>query len=340
MFVDPAQSHAPRPTADVVICAYTERRWDQLCAAVASVQRQTVAPQRILLCVDHNDELAQRCRERWPHGDQAAAPSVTVLQNRYPGRLGSARNTGVEQVEADIVAFLDDDAAADPDWLERLLQVYVEQPTATAVGGAPRPVFETARPAWFPEEFQWVFGCHYIGLPEHRSPVQHLIGASMSVRAAAIRAVGGFQSDNHDDMDLSHRIAQAHGADAVVYEPAAQVRHFVTAERVTWKYFWRRCYSVNRGKVRAFHDMGVAGNLSAELAFARRMAGSVLRRLGRSVTGDGAALRQAGAIVAGLALAGAGHVKGRFDLRRGSSPESLTRGLDGHRPTPAAAEAA
>ena len=162
----------------------------------------------------------------------------------------------------------------------------------------------------------------------------------MSVRVAAIRAVGGFQSDNHDDMDLSHRVAEAFGSAAVVYEPAAQVRHFVTAERVTWAYFWRRCYQVNRGKVRAFHDMGVAGNLSAELAFARRMGGSVLRRLGRGVTGDGAAVRQAGAISAGLALAGAGHLKGRFDLRRGDTPESLTRGFDSDHTAPVAAEAA
>lgn len=319
----------PTPTglvADVVICAYTDKRWDLLCASVASVQHQTVAPQRILLCIDHNDELADRCLERWPATGQTAQPEVTVLRNRFPGRLGSTRNTGVEQVDADIIAFLDDDAAADPDWLENLLRVYVED-GAHAVGGAPMPVFETAKPAWFPDEFQWVFGCHYPGLPEHRSPTPHLIGASMSVRAASLRAVNGFQSDNHDDMDLSHRIAAAHGAASVVYDPAAKVRHFVTADRVTWTYFWRRCFFVNRGKVRAFHDLGHAGNLGAELAFARRMAGSVLRRLGRGLRGDRGAVAQAGAIVAGLGLAAVGHVAGRIDLARGRTPESLTKGL-------------
>jgi GT2 family glycosyltransferase len=314
-------------TADVVICAYTDRRWDLLCAAIDSVQKQTVLPRQILLSIDHNEELAERCLQRWPAAGQQIEPAVRVLRNHYEGRLGSTRNTAIEHVSADVIAFLDDDAAAEPDWLETLLQVY-EEDGAVAVGGAPHPVFDTLRPAWFPEEFQWVYGCHYVGLPEQRASVQHLIGASMSVRADAIKALNGFRSDNHDDMDLSHRVAAVHGADAVVYEPKARVRHHVTAERVTWHYFWRRCYDVNRGKVRAFHDMGHAGNLSAELTFARSMGTAVARRCGRVSRGDIAALQQVIAILIGLGLAGLGHVRGRIDLAAGRSPESLTRGLN------------
>jgi len=323
----PMNEPSPRLTADVVICAYSDLRWHQLCQAVESVQVQTIRPRQILLCIDHNDELADHCLERWPEFGQVAQPHVKVLRNRYAGRLGSARNTAAEHVSADIIAFLDDDARAEATWLEELLRVYEGDAGAVAVGGAPQPLFETARPVWFPEEFQWVFGCHYVGLPEQRSPTEHLIGASMSVRAEALRRLNGFQSDNHDDMDLSHRVAATYGRASVIYEPRARVTHFVTAQRVTWDYFWRRCYSVNRGKVRAFRDMGHAGNITAELAFARRMAGSVLRRAARGLRGDRAALRQAGAIVVGLGLAGLGHARGRMDLVMGKAPESLTRGL-------------
>jgi len=115
-----------RPTAlvaDVVICAYTDLRWEQLCLAVESVQVQTVSPGQILVCIDHNDELADRCDQRWPMSGQSAVPHVRVLRNRYPGRLGSARNTGIEHVSADVIAFLDDDARAEPTWLEQLLRV-------------------------------------------------------------------------------------------------------------------------------------------------------------------------------------------------------------------------
>ena len=85
------------------------------------------------------------------------------------GRLGSARNTGVEQASSEIVAFLDDDAAADPDWLKFMVAPY-DQPEVVAVGGAPLPVFETPRPAWFPPQLDWVFGCYYDGLPTELAP--------------------------------------------------------------------------------------------------------------------------------------------------------------------------
>ncbi|WP_299950992.1 glycosyltransferase family 2 protein [uncultured Modestobacter sp.] len=313
------------PTADVVVCTYTDQRWDLLVRAVASLRSQTVAPRSVLLCVDHNPELHERCVREW--ADDGRQPPVQVFANRYPGRLGSARNTAVERVTSGVVAFLDDDAEADPTWLETLLRVYAEDPRAVAVGGAPLPRHVVARPDWFPHEFDWVFGCHYAGLPDVRQPTRHLIGANMSARSAALRAVGGFHSDKHDDMDLSHRIAAAHGVAAVVYEPEAVVYHHVHPERLTWSYFWRRCYTINRGKVRAFDDMGAAGNIRAELEFAGRMAGTVARRLRRGVTGDLASVRQAATIVAGLATAGVGHLRGRLDLRTGRLPESLTVGL-------------
>jgi GT2 family glycosyltransferase len=324
---EPAAVTGPLSAA-VVICAYTEQRWDLMRSAIASAQAQTVRPDQLVLVIDHNEALLERCRQEWPEHGQSAEPPVTVVANRYPGRLGSARNTGVELLTTEVVAFLDDDAAADPAWLETLLAVYREDGAAVAVGGAPQPRYLTRRPAWFPVEFNWVYGCHYAGLPEERALTRHLIGASMSVRVEALIKVGGFHSDNHDDMDLSHRVAGQFGPSAVVYEPRARVQHTVTPDRVTWGYFWRRCFNVNRGKVLAFADLGEAGNLTAELAFARQMAGRVADRLRRGLRGEPAAFGQAGAIVAGLGLAGLGHVVGTVDLRLGRTEPSATKGLE------------
>ncbi|HYP45990.1 MAG TPA: glycosyltransferase [Propionibacteriaceae bacterium] len=323
-----AETHIRPLTVDVVICTYTDARWELLCRAVASVQQQTAPVNAILLCVDHNDDLYERCLRQWPADGQRQTPAVRVLRNRFDGRLGSARNTAVERADASIIAFLDDDAQAEPTWVATLLEVF-RQPAAVAVGGAPLPSFETSRPGWFPPEFDWVFGCHYRGLPESLAPVRHLIGASMAVRTEALRSVGGFHSDDHDDMDLSHRIAGAFGAASVLYEPRARISHFVPAQRVTWTYFWRRCYTINRSKVRAFSDMEEAGNLGAELAFARAMVGTVISRLFGGLRGKPDLLGQAGAIIAGLAVAAIGHARGRVELRAGLLPTSKTVGLQG-----------
>jgi glucosyl-dolichyl phosphate glucuronosyltransferase len=314
-------------TVSVVICAYTLDRWDLLQRAVASVLEQNISAEDVILVIDHNPELAERCRAVWP---SASELGVRVVENVYQGRLGSARNTGLELVTGDIVAFLDDDACAPPDWLSRLVAAYESEDQVMAVGGAPEPEFECPRPSWFPFEFDWVFGCAYRGLPTARAPARRLIGANMSVRRSAILAVGGFHSDNHDDMDLSHRVADAQGRDSVVYDPIITVRHFVSAERLTWSYFWRRCFFVNRGKVLAFSDMADAGGLGAELVFVRSILTRSVPRY--ALRGGRSGPLRAAAALAGVTLAGVGHLVGRYRLLVGVTGSSETRGLE---PAPA-----
>ena len=112
-----------------------------------------------------------------------------------------------------------------------------------------------------------MFGCAYRGLPARRAPLAHLIGANMSARRSVLQEIGGFHSDSHDDMDMCHRVAFARYQ--VVYEPLAVVHHFVPTTRTTWRYFWRRCYFVNKGKVEAFANMRDAANLGAESGVCR-----------------------------------------------------------------------
>ena len=317
-------AHAPKsPSVTVVVCAYSLDRWRLLCSGIESVRAQKVVPHEIILCVDHSPDLARRCRERW--SSDPSQPTVRVIENRYPGRLGSARNTAIELATGDIVAFLDDDARATPDWLEALLASYTLDARTMAVGGAPLPDFEVPRPGWFPFEFDWVFGCTYRGVPTRRSKTRRLIGANMSVRHTAILSVGGFHSDNNDDMDMCHRLAHCYGNDAVVFDPAVRVTHFVPRERLTWAYFWRRCFHENQRKVLVFSAMEEAGSLVAEEIFAARTIGLGVPKYFASCTKDG--LLRALAALAGLALAGAGHLSGRARLALGQSDASPTAGV-------------
>src|SRR4051794_23050063 len=102
----------------VVICAYTERRWDDLCAAVGSVAAQSPPPAEILVVCDHNAELLDRVRRE--------LPGVVAVDGNGPRGLSGARNAGVAAARGDVVAFLDDDAVAAPDWLACLLEPYAD----------------------------------------------------------------------------------------------------------------------------------------------------------------------------------------------------------------------
>ena len=301
------------PTVSVIICAYTDDRWSQLKKSVASAEAQTSPPIEIIVCIDHNEELLRKSEEYFGKGRPAGAIPLVVLANKYNGHLGSARNTATEVASGEVFAFLDDDAAAAADWLELLIAPYDDERVG-AVGGAPLPVFEVRRPHWFPLEFDWVFGCAYRGLPLTRAPLGHLIGANMSARRSILREVGGFHSDHEDDMDMSHRIA--HAQHRVLYEPLAVVHHFVPTTRTTWDYFWRRCYFVNRAKVEVFANLQEASGLRAELTFVTRtLTKGVLTEIRHVVRGDLYGLARIGAMIAGIALAGLGHLSGRLRLR-------------------------
>jgi len=300
------------PRVSVIVCAYTLDRWTLLNESLQSVTRQDFQPVELILSIDHNEELYQRSVAEITPTLAGAPWKFRVIQNKFDTRLGGARTSAAEIAVGDVLAFLDDDASASPSWLFNLTRPY-RDPKVVAVGGAPVANFETARPRWFPYECQWIFGCAYRGLPEQLGPIDHLIGANMSIRRDALMSWGGFQSDNHDDMDLSHRTIHAFGATALLYEPDAVVHHFVPKARLTWGYFWRRCFYVNRGKVQAFRDMNDASNLRAELRFASRSLSRALLTEGKAlIGGDVYASVRYLALVSAIALGGLGAVAGRL----------------------------
>src|SRR5579859_6241737 len=100
------------PTLDVsvVICAYTEERWHDLIAAVESIQQQSVTPSEIIVVIDNNKRLLERARAH-------IAGGVIVIENSEPQGLSGARNSGIAVAHGAYIAFLDDDALAEPDWL-------------------------------------------------------------------------------------------------------------------------------------------------------------------------------------------------------------------------------
>ena len=314
-------------TADVTVitAAYSMDRWPLTIAAVNSVLAQTVRPREIILPIDHNRELFERLRDHWAAKADPSDPPIMVVESKYDGHLGASATTAAEMASGRFIAFLDDDAEADPDWLHNILAP-LEDPSVIAVGGAPLPVYSRPRPSWFPSEFDWVFGCAYTGLPTRAAPILHLIGTTMAVRRSDLLAIGGIHSNDHGDMELSHGLARHAPGSRLIYEPAAVVRHFVHQDRLTWAYFWRRCFFVNRSKAAAMRHMGMARNLRAERSFARRALTNGVRRNLRAVfRGDGGGFLRAFAICAGLGLAGAGYATATVEwhLGRRPSPSSL-----------------
>jgi len=295
----------------VVVCAFTEGRWSQIERAVASLHRQTRPPDEILLVIDHNEALFDRAR---------TSLDAEVLRNVAAPGLSGARNTGCAAARGDVIAFLDDDAHAEPDWLERLLSAYAG-PGVLGVGGGVEAAFESARPGFLPVEFDWVVGCSYRGQPTGRADVRNMIGANMSFRREVFSRVGGFEQSlgrvgsrplGCEETELCLRARAAWPQGRIVLEPAARVHHAVPDARGTWRYFRSRCYAEGLSKAAVARLAGAGRGLASERRYATRtlpagvargVSDAVLRRRPEGLT-------RAAAICVGLALTTAGYASG------------------------------
>jgi len=320
-------AHVHPGDISVVICAYTLDRWSDIQRAIGSVASQRSPVHETILVVDHNDDLMRRAV------DELAG--ITVVANREERGLSGARNSGVALARGEVVAFLDDDAAAAPDWSECLSAGYTDG-SVLGVGGKSEAAWVEGRPAWFPAEFDWVVGCSYVGMPAERASVRNMIGSNMSLRRAVFEQVGGFDSRigrvganpvGCEETELCIRAVAAWPEGQIVYEPMAHVTHTVPASRGSWRYFRSRCLAEGRSKAVVARLAGRRAGLATERSYVRRvLPAAVARDLRIALTQrrrDPAV--RALAVVAGLGLTTLGFLRGMSTERAVAlSPERVT----------------
>ncbi|MFE0091943.1 glycosyltransferase family 2 protein [Streptomyces sp. NPDC058991] len=317
-------------TFSVVVCVYTEERWTDILTAVESVRRQSLPALETLVVVDHNPRLLARLTEEFAAGRGSASPGeeVRVLANAGPRGLSAGRNTGIAVSRGEFVAFLDDDAVAERDWLRRFAEGY-DDPRVMAVGGRTLPVWASGRrPVWFPEEFDWVVGCTYRGLPPGRVRVRNVLGGNASFRRTAFDAAGGFASGIGRDGDrrplgceeteLCIRLGRALPDAVLLIDDRAVIHHRVPAQRERFRYFRTRAYAEGLSKALVSHSVGSGKGLETERRYTTRvLPAGVVRGLRDALLGRPGGAGRAGAIVAGVAAAAAGYAVARARARHG-----------------------
>ena len=300
-------------TVSVLLCAYTEERWTQLLAAIQSLQQQTRPADELILVIDHNPTLFLRAQQE--------LADIRIIESSEKQGLSGARNSGLTIASGDIVAFMDEDAIAAPDWLERMLAHYSD-PNVLGVGGAIEPLWHEGRPEWFPHEFDWVVGCTYWGMPLNLAPVRNLIGCNMSFRRSIFQEIGGFRdgigrvgtrSVGCEETELCIRARQRWSHAEFLYDPNAHVLHRVPANRATWRYFLSRCYSEGISKALISRFVGATDALSSERTYTTQtLPSGVLKGVGAFLRGHVYGLGRAMAIVIGFLATLSGFLRGRL----------------------------
>jgi len=195
----------------------------EVSVVIATLER----PEEVRTCLEHL--AVQTCRPREVVVvDSSSSDSTRRVVDEFPwvrylrndagvGTLPLSRRIGVAATTGAIVAFLDDDAYADPDWLRFLALAY--EPDIGGVGGQAR----NGQPGELEQ------GLDEIGLllpnglvtgnfaadPGHDVDVDHVIGCNMSFRREALTDSGGIPdwpagvSSLREDLFLSLRVRDA-----------------------------------------------------------------------------------------------------------------------------------
>jgi glycosyltransferase involved in cell wall biosynthesis len=229
----------------VVLCTYDPALYDAFREAADSVLAQTHTDRELVIVVDGDRTLAERVRS--DYGDHE---DVLVHCNEENRGLLASRNEGTELASGEVVAFLDDDAVADREWLTELDATYGAH-DALAAGGKMVPEWVAGEPRFLPAEFYFLVGVTHRGFAEGPREVRNTFGSNISFRREVFRELGGFDTaiggrkgDSHlqgGETELGARLRAEYG-EGVRYDPDAIVAHKVFAYRTDPVWLAKRAF--------------------------------------------------------------------------------------------------
>ena len=191
--------------------------------------------------------------------------------------LNAARNTGIRETRAPLIAFVDDDVLAPPGWLEALVEGAARHPQAEAFGGPIRARFEGRTPRSCGREQPPITT---LDLGERDREVDFVWGANLAVRRGATERIGSFDESivrpHGDEEEWLERLRAAGGR--VVYLAAAGLDHRRTAEDARLRPLARAAYARGRGARASDRRRGREPSLAGELRVLAGCGWHTLRR--------------------------------------------------------------
>jgi glycosyltransferase involved in cell wall biosynthesis len=229
----------------VVICTHTLDRYDDFREAAESVIAQTYEEWELVLVSDGNEAVAERSRADFGDRDD-----VVVHCNDENSGLLQSRNNGAERASGDVVAFVDDDAIADEQWLEELVSVY-ETHDVPAAGGKMTPAWVAGKPDFLPAEYYWLVGVTHRGFADGAGEVRNTFGSNISFKREVFLDLGGFDTEiggrkgdknlQGGETELCARLEAEYGH-GVYYTPDAKVAHKIFEYRTDPKWLLDRAF--------------------------------------------------------------------------------------------------
>ncbi|MDR3350472.1 MAG: glycosyltransferase [Prevotellaceae bacterium] len=237
----------------VVVCTYN--RSDCILDALHSLVRQTLSHGlfEVLLINNNSADATESLCENF--SQYAPGFNYRYLVETQQG-LSHARNRGIKEAAGGVIIFMDDDAVAEPDYLEKMLAFFGRTLDAAACGGRIYPRFESRRPRWMSHFLLSLTSSLDLGdKVKIFNRRQFPVGANMAVKKEMFEKYGlfspdlgrkGNSMDGAEEKDFFYRLASA--KENVYYVPDAIVHHYVPDRRLTFDFFRRQALGIGKSE--------------------------------------------------------------------------------------------
>jgi glycosyltransferase involved in cell wall biosynthesis len=236
------ETELSNPSLSVVVP--TRNRAENLEAAITALLAQSSSDFELVPVDNGSSDGTWDCLNRMAATDRRVRPA----REPRPG-ISFARNAGIAQARAPIVAFTDDDVRVSPDWAETIIRSFAEYPEASAIGGRVLPVWPSDAPDWL-DRSAWGplalvdYGEGPIRVDRERPLC--LIGANVAMRTSAFADIGLFSPafPRGQDQEWLERLYRSGGHG--MYIPWIAIASPVPLDRMTKRY--HRRWHFGRGR--------------------------------------------------------------------------------------------
>jgi glycosyltransferase involved in cell wall biosynthesis len=243
-----------KPIISVIICSYN--RAEYIVHAVDSLYNQTLRKELYeVLVVDNNStDNTQKLVEAYI--DNHKDCSIVYLTETRQG-ASFARNTGAAMAKGELLCFMDDDAIAEVDYLERINKFFESYTDASGLGGRIIPRYIPAEPKWMSYYVSSLVGnFDYSNKVEIFKKGKYPLESNMIVRKIDFDKINGFNTDlpgvkgtvriGGEGKDFFLRLQACHKI--VYYDPNLIVHHVVEVKKLTPEYMYRVASGIGRGE--------------------------------------------------------------------------------------------